>query len=557
MDAKSLIEAALTSIKVPDPLVEKPRDLAMGDFAFPVFTYAKFLNKNPHEIAVEVAKKISIQGMTVEALGPYVNFKINTSVLAKEIIPPLLSSVKKVTMGYHGEEVLVEYFQGNTHKGVHIGHIRNISLGESLCRVLERAGFSPRRVNFQGDIGPHVAKCLWGLKHTAEKPPSEHRGMWLGKMYTMASQRAKESKEIAEDIKGITMQLYQENSAWTEIWKETRQWCLDDFEVLYKEFGVKFDRLYFESQTERLGKEIVKKMLKDGIAKESDGAIVIDLSEINLGVYVLLTTEGYALYSAKDIGLAYLKLKEFPNMSRSVNVVGSEQNLHFQQLYKTLELMGYPIADKLYHLSYGLVMLPEGKMSSRDGTLVLYHDLLEHLLNKTQEEVKKRHQSWGEHKRTGIAKSLALSALKFWMINREPQKNVIFDWDAATDLEGETGPYIQYACVRASSVLRQSRYDPVTYVHTYDFNHPKERKLLQSLYQYAEVIEEAATKYRPHLVSGYLITLAQTFSEFYHECPIIKSDDNLKHARLALTKSVRNVLADGLTLLGIDVLEEM
>lgn len=557
MDSKSLIEGKLVQIGVLDPQLEKPKDLSWGDFAFPCFAFAKFLKKNPVQVAIEIAARISIEGIAVMAIGPYVNFSLSSPNIAKQVIPSLISSVISATQSQHKEEILVEYFQGNTHKGVHIGHIRNISLGEALCRTLERVGFTVRRVNFQGDIGPHVAKCLWGLKHTSDKAPIQHKGIWLGKIYTYASQQAKEHPKIAEEVKDITIKLYKEDKEWVKLWNETRQWCLDDFEDLYKEFGVKFDRLYFESQTESLGKDMIKEMVKDGIAHESQGAIVIDLSEHNLGVFVLLTSEGYALYSAKDIGLAYLKLKHFPKMSRSINVVGSEQNLHFQQLYKTLEVMGYPIADKMYHLSYGLVMLPEGKMSSRDGTLVLYNDLIEHISKKTTAEVNKRHEQWGEHKKKHAAKAIALAALKFWMINREPQKNVVFDWEAATDLEGETGPYIQYAAVRASSVIRQSGYDPVTYVHTYDFEHKKERKLLQLILQYPQIIEDAALKYRPHLLSGYLIMLAQTFNEFYHECPVLKSEDDVKHARLALTKAVRNVLADGLTLLGIEVLEEM
>ena len=561
MGIKSIVEMNLREAGVVEPLLERPKDLSMGDFAFPCFSYAKYRGKDPVVVSGQLVEKLvgalAKEGIVVEQNGPYVNFKVVPCHLAAQVLPTFISNVPEKTRREGNEEIVVEYFQGNTHKGVHIGHIRNLSMGEALCRILERAGNRVRRVNFQGDIGPHVAKCLWGLRHLAEKPPAHHRGIWLGKIYAQSSQKIKENPSAAEEIKDITIRLYEKDSTWIKLWKETRQWCLDDFEVLYKEFGVRFDRLYFESDTEELGRDMVHEMLKDGIAQKSQGATIIDLTEHKLGIYVLLTAEGYALYSAKDIGLAYLKLKEFPNMSRSINVVGSEQNLHFQQLYKTLEIMGYPIADRLFHFSYGLVMLPEGKMSSRDGTLVLYHDLMERMLHATLKEVKSRHVDWGEQKQKSTAKSIALAAIKFWMISREPQKNVVFDWETATDLEGETGPYIQYAAVRASSVLRQSGKDPAAFVPGYQFGHPKEKKLLQILSLYVDCIGESAKKYRPHMVSGYLMGLAQAFNEFYHECPVIKSEPEVSQARLALTKVVRNVLADGLGLLGIDVLDAM
>src|SRR3990167_1797114 len=332
------------------------------------FLVAKTKNQNPVEVAKNLATKINHKYLEkAEAKGPYINLFLNNKLYIGSIKKMLKEKEKYGRSKKTNKNYMVEYFHANTHKGVHVGHIRNISLGESLCKILEFAGNREIRVNFQGDIGPHVAKCLWGfinLHH--QKEPKTHKGTWLGKVYAEASMQIKDHPELEEQVQDINLKLYSKDKEMTKIWERTRQWCLDDFEEFYKEFGVKFDELYFESQSETIGKKMVDELLEKGVVKKDNGAIIIDLKDDGLGVFVLLTKEGYPLYSTKDLGLAKLKFDKY-KIDKSIHVVGREQELHFKQLFKLFEKMGFEKAAKTsYHLIYGLVMLPEGKMSSRE-----------------------------------------------------------------------------------------------------------------------------------------------------------------------------------------------
>ncbi|RMF05274.1 arginine--tRNA ligase [Candidatus Woesearchaeota archaeon] len=541
-------------------LFEVPPDRKLGDIAFPCFTLAREMRKPPHQIAEEIALLFdSVKEVeAVESNGPYVNFFFNKAMIAEELFKEIKS--KKEEYGQlpkKGKKFMVEYFHANTHKGVHIGHIRNISLGESLCRILEKAGIKVVRVNYQGDIGPHVAKAVWGVLnlHKGEEP-KEKRGVWLGKVYAEVNKLLKEKPELEEEIREVTRKIYDNDPEYRKVWEKTRQWCLDDFEEIYRDFGVRYDRFYFESEVEKSAREIARKLLRMGIAKESDGALIVDLEEHGLGVYVLLRSDGMPLYHTKDLALAELKAKEYPDIDMSVHVVGKEQELYFKQIFKTFELYGNPLAGKSYHMIYELVMLPEGKMSSREGTLVLYDDLKEKLLEFAEREVRKRHEDWSDDEVKKTAKSIAFAALKFSMLNRDNTKTLIFDWEKAMDFEGETGPYLQYTVTRIKSILRKSREEKAP-ADLSVLSEPEERGLILHLARFPETVEESASHYKPLLIAKYLVELAQMFNEFYHKHPVLKAEEEVRRARLALLDSIRQVMENGLYLLGIDVLEKM
>jgi len=423
------------------------------------FEIAKEKKKNPVEIAREIAGKIgkSKNFSNIEAQGPYINFYFSDKFYAdalKKLLKEKFGKGKKT-----GKQIMVEYFHANTHKGVHIGHIRTASLGESLSRILNFSGNKVIRANYQGDIGPHVAKCLWGfinLYH--EKAPRENRGIWLGKVYSEASKKIKDNEELEKEVQEINLKLYSGDKRITEMWKKTRQWCLDDFEKFYREFGIKYDEFYFESQTEKVGKKVALELLEKGIAKKDQGAVIMDLRDDDLGVFILLTKEGYPLYAAKDLGLAKLKFDKY-NLDKSIHVVGKEQEFYFRQLFKTFEKAGMKkAAEASYHLIYELVMLPEGKMSSREGTMVLYEDLKDKLLEISKDEIKKRHDDWNEKKINETAIKITLAAIKFSMLRRESNRTITFDWEQALSLEGDTGPYLQYAYVRTNGILKKAEY---------------------------------------------------------------------------------------------------
>ncbi|HLD97183.1 MAG TPA: arginine--tRNA ligase [Candidatus Nanoarchaeia archaeon] len=551
------------------PKIEMPADDALGDYAFPCFFIAKIMKKSPAAIASELAPKLrqAVAGVLIEdikAAGPYVNFFINKAELARAIITAV--AVAKGSYGSHAKidkTVMVEYFHANTHKAVHLGHVRNICLGESLCRILEFGGMKVIRVNYQGDIGPHVAKCLWGILNLKGfgTPPATNRLRWLGNVYVETNTLVEGDEKLEAEVKQLLLRIYEGNNSVYKLWRVTRQWCLDEFEEMYSDFGVKYAEFYFESDVEFEARKISRQLVKDGIAQESEGAIIVDLKPHKLGVFVLVTNDGTALYSSKDIALAREKLSKY-RLDWSIHVVGREQELHFKQLFKTLELMGgkeKDFAAKSFHLIYGLVMLPSGKMSSRAGTVVFYDDLRNELVALATEEVRKRHSGWKEPEVAAAARKIAFAALKFGMINRDNEKELVFDWEQAMKLEGETGPYVQYAYARICSIFRKHgkqllQPDKADYAA---LSTTAEIKVIKLVKAFPTVVSSAAAQLKPALVSRYLLDLAQAFNNFYNDHPILNAEPQQRDARLLLCAAVRQVLENGLHLLAIDPLEEM
>ncbi|MFH0978532.1 MAG: arginine--tRNA ligase [Candidatus Woesearchaeota archaeon] len=555
-DVRELLEGLIPGQTI---ALAQPPDQSMGDLAFACFELAKSQHKNPADIAGELATALKPEGLVkkIEAMGPYVNFFVDKQALFALLSKQIERKKDRFGAGKRQRErIMVEFFHANTHKAVHIGHVRTMCLGIALSNILEFYGHKVFRANYQGDIGPHVVKCIWGLMRFKEEPSNESKLKWLGEIYTRAHHLIDGNEELEQEIKSMTKKLYDGDPELVKIWKETRQWCLDDFNKMYEEFGVKFDRLFFESEVEPRGKKIVKDLLKKGIAKESEGAIIMDLEQHGLGIFLLLRNDGVALYSTKDLALAQLKFKEF-KVERNIHVVGAEQELYFRQLKKTLELIGSPNANKLYHLSYGLVMLPEGKMSSRVGTVVLYEDLKQRLYDAAEKSTRERHDDWDASKIDQTKRLLAFSALKFGMVSRETNKSLLFDWDKALDFEGETGPYVQYAFARICSILRKHDKPLAKRIDYNLLSAPHEERIISLLSGFESRVSEAATHYRPYVLAKFLVELAQAFNEFYHACPILQEKEGLMHARLALITSVRQVLANGLMLLGIQAPEMM
>ncbi len=540
-------------------ILETPQNKEFGDYSFPCFSLAKKYKKNPIEIAQELNKKIKPGKLIekIEVKGPYINFFVDKEKLTANTLKEI--SKKKDNYGKgkkKNKTIMVEFFHANTHKGVHIGHIRNICLGEPISRILEFDGFKVIRANYQGDIGPHVAKCLWGYINLKQKPRKKQKGIWLGKIYTEANKLSVENEKIQSEIKEINKKLYSGDKKIVDLWKKTRKYCLDDFKELYKDFGVKFNRFYFESEVEKRGVEIAKNLLKRKIAKKSEGAIILDLKKYKLGIYVALTQDGHAVYHSKDLALAELKIKEY-RLDKSIHVVGKEQELYFNQLFKTFELIKSKLANKSLHLIYGLVMLPEGKMSSREGTLILYSDLIEKILLTAEKEIKKRHKKLSKQEIEKRKNQIAFSALKFSMLNRQNNKQILFDWNKALQFEGDTGPYIQYAHARICSILKKHRKKIDLKVDFSLLKKKEELDLINILREFPDLIKESSNSYKPCLITFYLLKLAQSFNDFYEKCPILKEKSNLKKARLVLINCVKQILKNSLYLLGIEAPEKM
>lgn len=536
-------------------ILEKPKPM-FGDYAFPCFSLAKAFKKNAVEIAKEIAARIkpTKEIEKIVAVQGYVNFFINKKIMVEEILKEILKKKERFGDGSCKEKIMVEFCHANTHKAFHIGHVRNICLGESISRILEKKGVKVIRANYQGDIGMHVAKTLWGLLNLKKlnlKIPKKNKGSWLGIVYAKANQAA-ENKKIEEEINEINRKLYARDKKIMKLWKKTRQWSLDYFKkTIYPDFNVKFDRFYFESEVERKGIEIVKKLLEKGIAKKSEGAIVIDLKKFGLGIFVLLRSDGLPLYSTKDLYLAELQNKEY-NPDKILHIVGSEQNFYFKQLIKTLEIIAPEIAKKEKHISYELVILPSGKMASREGTVVLYENVLKKLIELAKKEIKKR-AKLNRKELEKRAKKIALSAIKYAMLSQSMEKVIVFNENEIMKFEGNTGPYLLYTYARASSILRKSGKKRIKF----KIKSLKEQEinLAKELWNFLETIERAKTQIDPSIIANYCYKLAQTFNEFYHACPVLKSEE--KEQRLAIVQATRIILKESLRLLGIETLEKM
>jgi arginyl-tRNA synthetase len=560
MSAKKEVIKVLESIgiKGAENFLEVPVHPEFGDLAFACFEFAKVEKRNPNEIAEGLVKRIKLPKGSfiskIEQRGGYVNFFFDYVKVSEVVLKEVLS--KKEEYGRSdigkGKRILVEFAHPNTHKGLHIGHFRNICLGESLCKLLEFTSHKVFRVNYQGDVGPHIAKALWAFinLYNCKVPKEKNKAEWLGELYAETEKRMEDEK-VAGEVAGINKKLYEGDKEILKLWKETRKWSLDYFDEIYKELGTRFDRFYFESEVGNKGLEISEDIAKRGIAKESEGAIIVNLEKYGLGIFVLVSKDKTPLYPAKDLELAELQFKEF-KFDKCIHVVSTEQNLYFKQLFKTLELMKSPAANKKYHLSYELVTLKEGKMASRLGNVVLYKKLRDKMIEKVLEEMKDREME----DKDKIAKSVGIGAMKYGMLKVSPEKVIFFDWEEALRLEGNTGPYLQYAFTRCSGILRKSK----KWKSVYKVKELNEHEiaLVKSLSRFSQLVEQSSNELKPNHVCNYVYDLATAFNNFYENCPVMKAEnEQLKNFRLTLVDATRTVLKTALNLIGIEAVEKM
>ncbi len=588
--AKQDLVAALAEL-LPEEAAPQATDLAappnpkLGDLAFGCFGAAKVVKKSPAEVAKELAAKYEPSGLiaSAAAAGPYLNFRFDRAAFAAALRDDILEANE--TFGRQplkGEKIMIEYAQPNTHKEFHVGHLRNVCLGQSVVNLCRAAGFNVVPVSYMGDIGAHVAKCLWALKKFhANDPVPANRGKYLGQIYAEATRRIEEpelpvagpvgpnpdavspvldavSLGYREEVAEVQRKLEARDPEWNGLWLDTRQWSIDEFREIFAELGIELDRWYFESEVEEPGKKLVRELLARGIAKEGErGAIIVDLEKYGLGIFLVLKSDGSSLYATKELALAQLKFGEYKDVSRSIHVVDSRQSLYFKQFFKTLELMGF---DKLKttHLAYEFVTLKEGAMSSRKGNIVAYEDFRDEMKERAAAETRKRRTEWGEDRLAQTAWAVAESAMKFGMLKQDPDKPIVFDIDAALSFDGFTGPYVQYAHARLSSILAKAG-EPAPDKPAKGPVEPAEAEFaaLAVAARFPEVVAEAAASYKPSVLAQYLFDLAQASNDFYRDVPVLAADAAHRGSRLRTVRALRAVLADGLGLLAIKAPDEM
>ena len=541
-----------------------PPDSKFGDLSLACFSLVKDKGTNPAQVAkelVEIAinnQKLKNIFSRIEAVGPYINFYFLPAVIATEV----LSEIKKNGEDYgnndngNGKRVMIEYSNGNTHKEYHVGHLRNIAYGETVKNLLNKNGYKAIPVSYINDFGIHAAKTIWNwrLNPVYDERP-ESKGFLLGKCYAEASQKLNDNKEGKDAVSEIMKNIESREGVDYELWQKTRQWSIDYFNNIYNELDIRFENIFYESEVIDDGLKMVDKLFAKGILKRSEGAIIADLSEYDLGVLPVVRSDGTALYPVADLALASLKFDKY-NLDESIYVVDVRQSLHFKQLFKVLELSGYKQA--MTHLSYDFVTLPEGMMASRSGNVITYEDLKNKIKDHLAKKKKKRHSEWTPSRVEHVAMSLAISTIKFEMLKVGAEKTITFNIDEAARFEGLTACYLIYSYARMKSLLRKGGL-LVRFAKTdYDLlKEEKEKELLVKMAKYPEVIISANQKHNPSEITKYVFELSKMFNDYYHEVNILKADKKIKVARLNLIKNLSSLVLNSFSLLGIEALEEM
>jgi len=546
--------------------LELPPDFSFGQAAFPCYMLAKKLRKSPLHISKQVSDSFNKQKCLYvelsESNGPYVNFHCNCISILE--LGQKYSFEKNALSPQNHEKVIVEYSQPNTHKTLHVGHLRCLVLGDALCNILEYVGHEVIRATYPGDIGTHVAKIIWYLTHPSLKQlPLENKAQWLGTMYAQADAELKskvgtsDEKEIKQSIAQVLKEISEKHGSYYELWKMTREWSLDYLKEIYQWLECRFDVWFFESEFDQPSIDYVLEKFKEGLFIKDNGAIGIDLSSYNLGFVMYLKSDGNGLYITKDLLLLMKKLAD-PTITRSVYVVDSRQKRHFEQLFKTAEMIGHPRAADSYHLSYETVNAETGEpFSSRALKGMEISELRSQMEEKIKTDYLSRYQNtWNVEDIQKTAETVCVGALKYGLLNTDNNTQIRFSLDSWLKLDGDTGPYLQYVHARCCSILRKvdaEAFSKFQFLITEEI----EKEIIYFLHRFSEVCLQAAFHFKPSIIANYLYDLARLFNRFYEACPIIKSDSSQKNTRITIVKQTQKIISSGLNLLGIQSPKKM
>lgn len=570
--AGSLKEMAVkASIDLGDPIdriiVESPPKPDMGDLAFPMFPFARDFKKAPPVIAAELMAQLGkdIPG-TVKPLGPYLNVFISREAVLSSVLASVLSKADCYgnTESLKNEKIMVEFSSPNTNKPLHLGHLRNDILGESTSRILKAAGAEVKKVNLINNRGVHICKSMLAYSKFGNGDTPESTGMkgdhFVGNYYVKYNNWVKEDSSADEQAQEMLKKWEAGDEKTRELWELMNKWTLDGIRETYDRTDISFDTYYYESETYLSGKDVVLKGLEDNFFyKDEDGSIRLDMSDIGLDTKVLLRSDGTSVYVTQDLGTAIARHDDFP-FDRLVYVVGNEQEYHFKVLFHAFKKLGYEWADQLHHLSYGMVNLPEGKMKSREGTVVDADDLVLQLEDLVVEEIKNKGRENDLEDIQATSHAIALGALNYYLLHISPLKDMVFNPKESLSFNGNTGPYMQYMGARISSMMKkfaQSDYSGREFKPEL-LSSDEAWVLIKLLAKFPSVVDQAAQEMNPSVVAAYVYDLSKNFSRFYHENQILNNEDkNLDVTRIELSKAVLQVLKNAFKLINIQFLEKM
>jgi len=565
-DKKSLakvLEEYISDLNLEDieSLIEIPPPEFDYIYAFPCFKISEFQKKAPNLIAQELGDKFKkpefIESITVA--GPYLNFIIKPRYILKNIfelkgdygrIRDILENPKKL-------KIVVEYPSPNTNKPLHFGHIRNMLLGKSLSNLLEYKKHYVFQVNLNNNRGIHICKSMLAYKKWGyDKEPNKKSDHFVGDFYVLFSEKVKKNENLDKEAQELLRSWEAGDQETIDLWKKMNKWAIEGFKITYDKFGIKFHKEYNESDLYLKGKKKILDGLKKGLfEKTEDGAVIARLKEkYNLEDKILIRSDGTSIYITQDIYLAYKKKEDF-NYDRSIYIVADEQIQHFKWLFAILDMLGFK--EDNYHLSYGMISLPSGKMKSREGTVVDADDVIEEVEKLAFDEVNKRYPDLNDKEKKKRAEIIGLAAVIFYILKYNHVKGFVFKPDESISFEGETGPYIQYCYARIASIISKSGKQINTDINWDLLNHEKERFLIKQLVYFPEIIDTSEKTYNIHLIPQYLLNLCQAFNSFYTSCQVISDNKDLEKARLLLIYCVQIVIKTGLKILGIETLDKM
>jgi arginyl-tRNA synthetase len=565
--------------------LQKTRKEFEGDVTLVVFPLLRVSKVSPEQTGQQIGEALVAAVDYVESFNVVKGF-LNLSFAASYWVEKLGEMQATENYGFqskgaHSRNVMVEYSSPNTNKPLHLGHIRNNLLGFSVAEILKANGHTVQKVQVINDRGIHICKSMlaWQKFGKGETPQSSglKGDKLVGKYYVEFDKRYKvqiaelieagKTKEEAEAQASIIVEAREMLLKWEaddvevrQLWETMNGWVYEGFDETYKRLGVDFDKLYYESNTYLIGKELVESGVEDGVfEKREDGSIWCDLTADGMDQKLLLRSDGTAVYMTQDLGTAKLRYTDWPTLNQLIYTVGNEQDYHFKVLFLLLGKLGFEWAQNCYHLSYGMVDLPSGKMKSREGTVVDADDLMDEMVStaKAQSEERGKLEGMASEEADALFEMLGMGALKYFMLKVDPKKRMLFNPAESIDMQGNTGPFIQYTHARIKSVLRKSEVEVVTVPSLTAINE-NERSLIRLLNQYPETIKLAGDEYSPAVIANYTYELAKEYNTFYHECPIlIEEDENVKALRLAISGLTSQVISSAMRLLGVSVPDRM
>jgi arginyl-tRNA synthetase len=578
---KAVKQLYQTDITPADVSLQETRKEFEGQVTIVTFPFTRFSRKSPEQTGADIGEYLQNELKEVSAFNVikgFLNISIS-SVYWIEQLYKVISADDFGTIKPNGKKVMVEYSSPNTNKPLHLGHVRNNLLGYSVAQILAAAGFDVVKTNLVNDRGIHICKSMlaWQKFGNGETPETtgEKGDHLVGKYYVIfdkeykkqieelklsgqTEEEAKKNAPLIKEAQEMLLQWEAGEDAVIDLWQKMNGWVYEGFGKTYQKLGVAFDKYYYESNTYLLGKDIVEEGLASGVFfKKDDGSVWIDLTEDGLDQKLVLRADGTSVYITQDMGTAQLKYDDY-QMDESIYVVGNEQDYHFKVLFLILEKLGKTWAKGLYHLSYGMVDLPSGKMKSREGTVVDADDLIAEM-ERTAKEVTEalgKINDFGEQEKEELYHTIGMGALKYFLLKVDPKKRLLFDPNESVDFQGHTGPFIQYTHARIKSVLNRAN---ITGVDTEPAElAPEERDLIVSLTQFPDIIIQAAAAHNPAAIANYVYDVAKAYNKFYHEHSILQAEDELvKQFRLQLSAGAAKVIAKGMNLLGIEVPERM